>query len=112
MNDVDVIEDVRFLDENGVDEVVAFNARKRHSEIQILGFVEVFRVRKQSTGRHFPARPFLGGCTTNIDVVAGQASIIRSNQITAFRLRDVIAVRCKRIRENVAGSVLVKPTQF
>ena len=46
LNEVHMVEDVGLFNENGVDEVMAFNASKGDGEIQVLGLIQVFRVGK------------------------------------------------------------------
>ena len=112
LNDVYMVENVGLFDKDGVDEVVAFNTGESDSEIQVFGFVKVFRIGEQATRGHFPTRPFLGCCSPDLDVLAGQAGIVRLDEISLLLFGDVVSVRCKSIREDVARSILIEPMKF
>ena len=109
---VHVIQDEVVRHEHPVREVVAFDARESHGELQVVGFQFRARLGNQVTGRHLPAGPFPGCSMPHRLVFGGQPSVVGAHQITSLRFRDVVAVALEGIGEDVARALLVEPREL
>ena len=112
LNGVNMLQNVGFFNKNRVDEVMALNTCKGDGKVEVFGFVKVFGVGKQAAGGHFPAGPFLCSSATGVHIIAGETGIIGLDEVLLLLCRNVIAIGFKRIRENVACTVLIEPVQF
>lgn len=108
----DMVQNEIVWHENPVREVMAFDAREGHGELQIVGFQFRRGLRNQVAGCHFPSRPFPGCGMPNGFVSRRQASVVRPHQIATLWLGDMVAIALERVGENVACTLLVEPREF
>ena len=57
---VGIVEDEGLLEEDGVDKVVALDAREGRREVEVVGLPDVGGVGEELAGSHLPQGPLLG----------------------------------------------------
>src|ERR1043166_5483397 len=109
-NLIDVLKEIILcLEETIMHEIMAFNAGEGECESRISKPFDGFGIEEKFRGCALPDAPRARGCDSDLLVSAGQAAIIRTDEVIALILGNDLDVLVPDVRKNPTRAFLIKP---